>query len=235
MKLSTFAKTAVSLIYPSRCALCGRAVPMGNDVCPECADSCERIPLPVCTGCGQTESGCECGAKTPYAAVVAPFYYSGAVAACISRFKFNGKTYIADFLGEQMSKAAQSVYKDKRFDCVTCVPGTKARLRERGYNQSELLAKRVARLNGIPFEPGMLKKMFETPDQRTLSASRRRGNLAGAFSATKQVNGKTVLLCDDVKTTGATVAECSRALLAAGAEEVCCLTAAITKNMKGKD
>jgi competence protein ComFC len=102
------------------------------------------------------------------------------------------------------------------------------RLRERGFNQALLLVKELSKRAGIPYQERVLRKIKDTPVQSTLKKRERSKNLKGAFQVQDQesIKGKAVVLVDDVYTTGATVNECSRALLAAGAKQVAVLTVA---------
>jgi ComF family protein len=112
-------------------------------------------------------------------------------------------------------------------DAVVPVPLSKARLRQRGYNQVHFLARPVALQMGIPFHPKAIAKIRETTSQVGLSRTERRKNIIGAFLAnSKVVGGRSILLIDDVTTSGATIDACTRALLQAGAKNVFGLTLA---------
>lgn len=122
-----------------------------------------------------------------------------------------------------------SSYPDLQgFDVIIPVPLHIKRLRERGFNQSLLLARAVGRKNNIPVNPFGLKRIRWTEPQVNLSGKERKINVKGAFEFHGDVKGKTVLLIDDVYTTGATVAECSKVLKKGGAKGVCVLTLART-------
>ncbi len=114
-------------------------------------------------------------------------------------------------------------------DAVTAVPLSKRRMLERGFNQSMLIGREVARKTGARLLPHALKKVKDTPAQAGLNRKERILNLKGAFICGDCVSGKTVLLVDDVITTGATARECSKALVAAGAREVYIAALARTK------
>ena len=122
-------------------------------------------------------------------------------------------------------------YPGIKADMVTFVPLSEKSYSERGYNQSELLAKEVAKNLSVSFQP-LLKKIRETEKQHLLSASKRRTNLENAFCLNGNadiINGKTIILCDDIKTTGYTFYICSEMLLKSGAKDVYCLSAAISE------
>ena len=152
---------------------------------------------------------------------IAAFQYDGIVRDLIHRLKFSGHAYLASPMADLMEEALSLCG-----DIITCVPLHPHRKRERGYNQSELIAKRLAGLTGIPYAP-LLIKVRNTPPQSTMkSRPERLANISGAFHLKDlpDLRGKNILLVDDVFTTGATTAECSVLLREAGAESVRIIT-----------
>ena len=123
------------------------------------------------------------------------------------------------------------------FDQITCVPMRTAKEKERGYNQSALLAQELSKLLEIPVHCHLLRKCADTPAQHELKGAERRGNVFGVFEVAKPelTQGKTILLCDDVKTTGATLDECAKMLKLAGAQEVYCACIAVTRKNKSAE
>jgi ComF family protein len=117
-----------------------------------------------------------------------------------------------------VSSSAVELYAtpELKFDCVVPVPLHPARLRERRFNQSEFIAQRVARRLGAPCRPGLLRRERDTPTQVGLTANQRRLNVRGAFKVTGEVKGKTVLIVDDLMTTGSTLLACAATLRRAG-------------------
>ena len=142
--------------------------------------------------------------------------------------KFRAEPDIAEVFGQEMAKFAKEVYAGVTIDFVTFVPMTRREQAARGYNQSELLAAHTAREMLLPMIPA-LTKLYETRRQRTLDRRRRSGNVFGVFDVIDpaQVRDKRILLCDDLRTTGATLTECAKMLRIRGAREVLCLTAAV--------
>ncbi|HOJ35800.1 MAG TPA: phosphoribosyltransferase family protein, partial [Clostridiales bacterium] len=127
------------------------------------------------------------------------------------------------------SVCASHYYSEIAFDCVCFVPESEDVLKERGYNQSRLLAESVSRHLNVPCGE-LLKKLYTTKPQRTLSAAERQGNVLGVFETNPEeiTAGKKILLIDDIKTTGATLDECAKSLLIAGADRVFCAVAAVS-------
>lgn len=152
---------------------------------------------------------------------IAVFQYDGIVRDLIHRLKFGGQAYLASPMADLMEEAL-----NLRGDIITCVPLHPIRRRERGYNQSELIAKRLSELTSIPYSP-LLIKIRNTPPQSTLkSHAERLDNIHGAFQLKDDpdLSGKHILLADDVFTTGATAEECTALLKSAGAASVRVIT-----------
>ena len=124
----------------------------------------------------------------------------------------------------EMAEVVRREYGGLPFDCVTAVPLHKRELLDRGFNQAEKLGQALARRMGIPYAT-VLTKITATAPQKELSAVERSGNLLGVFDVCGDVAGKTILLVDDVITTGATLDECAKMLKIFGAEEVYAVTA----------
>jgi ComF family protein len=130
--------------------------------------------------------------------------------------------------GDLLQSTLHTLSQDYPVDVMIPVPLHIRRLRERGFNQALLLVRELSKRTGIPYEGRALKKIKDTPVQIALKKRERKKNLTGAFQVKNQeaIQGKAVVLVDDVYTTGATVNECSRTLLRAGAERVAVLTVA---------
>ncbi len=200
----------LELLFPRRCPFCG-AVVGKKLMCTACRDRLEReAPEP-------TElSGVRCAA---------PLYYENAVRRAILRFKFNRKMGALPCFGRLMAQCAAQEFSGQ-FDTVTWVPVSKERLRQRGYDQSQLLARSMCRYWQV--EPdALLHKAVDTPPQSGLkTAEERRANVLGVYEAAGTACGKRILLVDDILTTGSTLRECVRVLNEAGAGDVMVLTLA---------
>jgi ComF family protein len=188
----------IELVAPLGCAACD--VPLGAEEGAFCA-ACEPL----------AERALAC----PDPDVRALYQYGGPVADAVWRLKYEGRSEIARALAPALSHAA--LPWQGSVDLVLPVPVTGARLRERGYNQSALLARGVARSLDLPFRPGWLRRVRAGPRQVGKARALRLSGVRGAFLASSSVQGRAVLVVDDVYTTGATLAEARRALEAAGA------------------
>ncbi len=224
----------VGLLFPARCHGCDRIVQRDVFLCDACLETVERLENP-CTGCGKPAGECDCGRNKFKLNITAPLAYTGSVVTAIHRFKFGGEKNLHRYFADYMAESVRARFGEVAFDLVTCVPQTARRKRQRGYNQSALLAKSCAKLLGLPCKEALLKTR-NTKDQHKLKAKERAENLKGAFSVNDMsvIDGKTVLLCDDIKTTGATLNECRKTLIEAGAKEVYCVTAAVVTDNKQK-
>ncbi len=218
------------MIYPRRCEICGEVVPISDRICEACTHN-TPILGEVCFKCGRMKKDCECKSarhKPSYDAIVAPFTYDENVVKAVHRLKFYNRPELANPMGRQIANTVKERYDDIDFDFVTAVPLTARRNYRRGYNQSSLLAKTVAKELGLKYKP-TLKKVFNTPPQRKTLAKYRRGNVFGAFDIIndEDIENKKILIIDDVKTTGATISHCAYVLKIYGAESVYAATFAI--------
>jgi ComF family protein len=189
----------------------------------------EVVSPPYCTRCGEPFGGegprhpCErCLRRPPpFLFARAPFLYGGALREAIHRYKYQGAWELGRALASLFARGARELELGA-FDLVAPVPLHPRRLAERGFDQTVPLARAVARAHRLPFGSRVLTRVRHTPPQALLSGEARRVNVRGAFAVPRpqRVLGLRVLLVDDLLTTGATAAECARALLAAGADQV---------------
>ena len=217
-------------LYPEKCPLCRKLLPFNQNYCPDCVETEKRISGNFCEKCGNENERCICSDNSIcFSHFTSVFIYSGLTRAKIHDFKFNKNIRLGKSLGDDMSFRVAEVFYDVTFDAVTFVPMTEKHEKERGYNQSEILAKQVSKHFSTPCNK-LLTKVKETENQHTLDAEKRRNNLDGAFavSAGADITGKTILLCDDIKTTGTTLKQCEKLLFEKGAKDVYCISVAMT-------
>ena len=225
----------IQILYPSICPLCERKSDtlFCAPLCMSCWNTVKRYTGPSCRICAMPFASSDssiCGQclkmPPPFSEVITYGLFEGALAEAIHQFKFHG----IKRLSRPLSDLLITIDIPDTDGCVP-VPLSIQGLRERGFNQSLLLARNIARQKNLPLFMDVLHKRKETPPQLGLSASERRSNLNGAFQAIKTVQGKRLLLVDDVITTGSTVAECSKQLLKAGARQVIVLSIARSSMM----
>lgn len=223
-------------LYPRRCAYCGKVVSADLPMCSKCAPKLPRITGEVCRRCGRGRKECTCRGEVYYDRLAAPFYYEGLVRKGIHAFKFRNSPRNAEAYCDEMLAVVRERYGDVDFDFIAEVPMDKKSIKKRGYNQVSLLAKGLSEGLGIENKPDLILKLYETEKQHSLKWVFRKGNLTGVFdiSHPEEVEGKTVLLCDDISTSGETLGECAKMLWIYGAKEICCITVALTKGFDKK-
>jgi len=199
------------LLFPPKCILCRRLLPHRQaDLCPDCRIHTEEFAKP--------------GRNIPFVEKwTAVWYYGGNVQRSILRYKFYGFRSYAGPYGQLLAMKIQREYGSD-FDLITWTPISARRRRSRGYDQTELLARSAARELGLRLTPTLQKHRHTKPQSSLKGVAFRRANVMGAYRvlSPETFAGKRVLLVDDIITTGATVSECARLLLTAGAKEVYC-------------
>ena len=219
-----------SAFYPKRCPCCGE-VKRDYRPCDRCEAALDsaRIKGTSCPKCARALRDCHCGGFNPlYTGVVAPFKRQGMAKEGIYSLKFHAKFHAAEYFGIEMAKEFRRRYPDVVIDVVCGVPSTKKELEDKSCDQVLLLAKYVVRTLQVPYSPKLIKKIRETKRQRELKHDERAANVKDAFLVRENLREKTVLLIDDIKTTGYTLNECAKQLRLQGAKEVYCLTALVT-------
>ena len=213
---------ALDFLVPPRCVGCGRR---GADVCQSCSDAIQPLGPAICPRCarpsleGRICDRCRTQLRA-LRAVLAAYPFEGVIRAAILAFKYRRCTRLAGFLAPALLEVLRS--RPLSVDLIVPVPLSQARRSERGFNQSELLARNLATQLSRPLEAAALVRLRDTPQQTRLPARERRRNVANAFGVADPavVAGRRILLVDDVCTTGATLEACASALDRAGAQGV---------------
>jgi ComF family protein len=227
LSISRLARVALDLVYPPRCAVCGRGSVL---LCEGCAGALPRADGRRCDTCWLPLRGAYCFGCAEYSAHLgrlrSALRYEGGVIHLVHAFKFGGQSSLAPSLGSILTDAYRRYGLSP--DVIVPVPLTRARGRFRGYNQALLMANEVSKPAGVPVVQALRRTGHPNPQARSASAEERRRNVEGVFSLAgdADVAGAHVLLIDDVATTGATLNACAAVLLEAGAASVCALTLA---------
>ncbi|MBN1828186.1 MAG: ComF family protein [Deltaproteobacteria bacterium] len=231
----------LDLLFPPQCRLCGALLTHGSPptVCQDCRILVSRLAAPQCLRCGhpvQDSSGEShpCGEclldSPPFEKARSMGRYEGLLLRAIHRFKFSGDRSVGELLGDLMALNHYESFNIDDYSLIIPVPLHPRRLRQRGFNQSLVLARRIAKRFSVPIDSHILLKREDRIPQTGLTRAHRKRNVRNLYTLRKRTSlrGLKVLLIDDVYTTGATVKECSRMLLKAEAAEVGVLTAART-------
>ena len=235
-----------NLVYPRYCLHCGPDG-MGETegvadtyFCEDCIKKIRRITGPVCSVChvpfvseaamSHTPEHCcgDCREHPPsFSRAITPFYYEGPLATAIQKFKYNKQTYLSDFLVGFLMDDLINLPVDR----VIAIPLHPHRLRNREFNQSLLLTKKIANLIARPYSIDALIRHRETLPQVGLSGREREENVKGAFQVLRphEVKDQSILLVDDVYTTGTTLREGAKALKVGGAKNV--IVAAVARTV----
>lgn len=228
----------LDLALPPRCHLCRACIPGAGPLhlCPACHDQLPFLSSPCCSVCGRPFDGAgndhPCGTclhhPPPWQAARAALIYDDGCRELIHAFKYRHRFHLRRPLALLTAQRLADYAANAQADLLAPVPLHPRRLRQRGFNQSLLLAEVLEREWQLPLQRQLLQRTRYTTSQTELSAEQRVTNLRGAFAVPDPsvVTGKRVLLVDDVFTTGATLTECSSCLLQAGAAAVLCVTVA---------
>jgi competence protein ComFC len=239
LKHKNFFKAALDLVYPRQCQLCGETnhcdpFPF---LCKLCSNSAPRLEGPACAKCGlpvlgQVSSEFQCSNCSEmdlcFDSAVSAVGFRGVVRHAIHGFKYSRQIYWGNVLAEWFVEGAERIIDFKQIDLGVPVPLHSVRERERGFNQAWVLAEALKVKFGLMTSRRCLKRVRPTETQTHLDRQQRISNLNGAFEVSDPmaVKNKSVLLIDDVLTTGSTASECGRVLYDAGARSVLVFTLA---------
>lgn len=235
-------KLLANFFFPENCVFCDKTLEINNadGICEECVSLAKRSkPRICCVKCGKPVVSygkrricyfCYDNAPKYFDRIVSAFEYDGLAQESILRYKNAGVQPYAPVYARLLSETVRKHYGDIKFDVMCGAPSHTDRKREQGFDTVELICKNLSRILKISFRENLIKKVRKTPRQTGLDFRARKENLKLSMRVDEQsaVEGKNVLLVDDVCTTRATIIECSRALKAAGAKRVYAVTFATT-------
>ena len=228
-----FAKEALDALFPFVCVGCGRE---GKSICADCEPGLPRLAPPrFCVVCAEPDVLGRCGwcrgAPVAVDGIRAPYVYSrdSLVRRALIDFKFGD---VRDMAAELAGHLAECMARyGITADAIVPVPSHPRRLRERGFNQAALLAAELGKQKGVAVRKSLLSRTSDAPSQLSVAGRVNRwSNVAGSFVCEESVDGLSLLLVDDIVTTGATMSACAEALKANGAREVWGLAVARTRS-----
>lgn len=218
---------AVRLLFPLRCPFCdGIVASFEEKVCEKCAGMQRLLTPPYCMKCGKKlqsegELCADCGKKNHVFVRGRALYEYESAAGGLYRLKYGGRQEYADFLGEEMAFYLGGFIREIQPDALIPIPLHRRRKRRRGYNQAALLARALGRYLEIPVAEDYLIRVKNTMPMKYLNPKERQNNLKRAFNIVENdVKLKTVIIVDDIYTTGSTVDEAARTLAACGVERI---------------
>ncbi len=229
----------LDLIYPRRCPVCDKAVkPFGNLICEECVKKIKYVKAPCCQKCGKELKDTravfchDCMQRAHnYDSGMALFDYRS-VSDSIYRFKYRGRQEYAAYYGERMARILGKRILALHPDALVPVPIHRSKKRARGFNQAEVLAKELGRFLQIPVETKLIKRVRKTKPMKDLSAQERQNNLKRAFKiCDNDVKLSTIIIIDDIYTTGSTIDAMARELRRAGIQYIYYAALAIGNGM----
>lgn len=223
MRKQSLKSKLLDILFPPRCIFCNEIVPMGSCICKKCDDKIFLLD-DIQTAKVENESF--------HGICIAPYLYEDKIQKLIVNFKFYHKPQYGTFFGNKLAQAVCDKGMESMCEVVVSVPISKERLKERGYNQSELIAKKTAECLGVPYVNCMIKTKHNS-EQHRLHLKDRKENVKGVYelAENKHITNKKVLLVDDIVTTGYTLAECAAVLMEHGAKEVLCGAIACRPNV----
>lgn len=239
MNLSQALNDIGEIIFPPQCLGCAEILHpfTGQIFCPVCSDKIKFVSGSICPVCGTTFSDSPapdhvCGDclenKTYFTCARSIFRYETFILEVIHQFKYGRNMSVGETLASYMAGFSFPDIDFTDYSMIIPVPLNIKRLRERGFNQSLILARAMGKKRQIPVNFSVLKRQKFTLTQAGSNRNERKQNIKGAFEVkdSKKIAGKNVIIIDDVYTTGATINECAKTLTMAGAKKVAVLTLA---------
>ena len=234
-KYSKWWEIAASLLYPARCPVCDETLGAGNQrMCPACGQRVKYLSEPLCCQCGKKLSDPEaelcgdCGRGRHLFTAGRGLYEYEDIAPALYRFKYGGRREYARFFGRELSGKLGDYIRSLKPDGLVPIPMYRGKQRRRGYNQAALLAQALGREMGIPVYPDLVVRNRNTRPMKELNCEERLNNLKRAFNLGQNgVKLKTIILIDDIYTTGSTIDQVSAVLLSGVCQRIYFITLAI--------
>ena len=221
-KLKNIFNDIISSIYPNKCICCGEIIDEKSCLCDCCGKNIERINLEkICMNCGLEQDDCVCKYHVfRFDSLVSVFKNQNLAQKIYYKYKFLKRQHYVRFFAKEICNVVNYCYDNIDFDFVCVVPSYKKWV----YDHSGYIAKETAKYLNLPFDGNVLLCVKKTKKQHKSSIKDRLNNVDGKYCVVRKIPSANVLLIDDIKTTGATLDECAKELLFAGANAVYCVS-----------
>lgn len=236
MTRTDFFKFVVDIFLPNRCAVCSKVIRWDREMCRSCAEKIERVADSVCPVCAKKQ--CLDHASLRFDRTVCLYSYEEPCITGIYQLKFARTVSFAKHSAGELAKVLEKRGLAQQIDVVTCVPMSRRKKRKRGHNHAEVIANYLAKQLGKPLDVSLLVHSNTMTDHHKLLGSERAENARNSFAIAEKhgdISGKTVLLCDDVYTTGATMNACADCLKRLGAKSVIAAAIATTQRERKRE
>lgn len=230
----------IRAIYPNVCPVCGVVLYSKHLICEECEANVSLVKNPYCEKCGkpmQDDSKLYCNdcknRKRYFDKGISVFEYRGAIRESLHRFKYKNIRFFAEYYAREAKKQYGKTIREWNVDVIIPVPIYKKKQIQRGYNQAQVFGEELSKIMDIPLDEKLIIRVRDTKPQKGLEDTMRYINIKNAFAVdkTRLYTVNSVLLVDDIFTTGSTVDECSRLIKAVGVKHVYVLCIAAGKDL----
>ena len=229
----------VELLFPRRCPICDKPVDkLGDYICKKCHGALQYVTTPYCMKCGkglenETKEYCsDCQNMEHIFQSGRALYEYEPIKASIYRFKYEGRKEYAEFYGKELAKHFGKLIKEWKVDAIVPVPLYWEKEKKRGYNQAVLVARVLGKELNIPVKEEIVKRVRATLPQKQLNGKERQNNLKNAFKiGENDVKLNTVVVVDDIYTTGATMDAVTACLKSADVSKVYCISLTVGRGM----
>ncbi|MBO5227207.1 MAG: ComF family protein [Ruminococcus sp.] len=218
----------IDIIYPNRCPCCGEFIVWNELICSECAGKVRIDTDSLCRKCGKAKEDCICTGKLMYDEAAAISYYEDEAKTGLIAMKNSVSRNFGWYAGIEIGSWIMTQPEWMKCDGIVPVPMSRSKKMLRGYNQADIIAKGICDVTGIPLMKDCIIKKHSRQEQHTLGAKERAENVYSFIPAGRDLDGKRLIICDDIITTGSTINRCAEILKDCGAEKVYAAAAAVT-------
>lgn len=234
INIAAFGERIKDLLFPRHCPVCDSILPAGEMICRDCKCIPQKVQSPKCAKCGKHVKRtdliycADCGRDPKHFNRGIALYEYRSVHNSIAAFKNMGRPEYGQYYGRQIAEELKNEIKDMHADALVPVPLSFRKQKKRGFNQAQILAEEISKILNIPIENNLILRNNKTTPQKKMSREQRQNNMKKAFHIAKNdVKLKSVILVDDIYTTGNTLDAISIVLKDAGVENIYFVTIAI--------